>query len=293
MDNRLEQIIRQIEEIPTLPIVSQRILALLADENAAYNDIVKVVENDQSLALKILKVANSSFYGNLNKISSLEHAMIKLGMNEVRSIVLGVSVYEFFSSGRDPVFDRERFWKHAIVCSQVTKYLMGYYRIAYDDSLFLAGLTHDMGKVVVDRYFHDDFVRILEYLECNNCTFSKAEKAVMGTTHYQISAKLLNQWRFPRKVIMSILYHHAPWADQGLERHSVILYLANIITKMAGYSCHPGEKKIDPVEFSGSSKADFISKTGFELSPDTMINMVNHVRECVSQESDNVMRLFE
>lgn len=293
METRLEKIINQIEGIPTLPIVSQKIMEIMSDENASYNDIVKVVENDQSMALKILKIANSAFYGSLSKVSSLEHAMIKLGMNEVRSIVLGISVHNFFSTQSNGIFDRERFWKHAIVCSQVAKYLAGYYRIGNDDSLFLAGLIHDMGKVVIDQYFHDEFVDIIDYLDSNNTTFSEAEKAVIGTTHYQIAAKLLNQWKFPRKVIMYILYHHAPWADEGLEQGSVILYLANIITKLAGYTCHPNEKKIDPEEFSESSKVDFVTKMGYDLDYEILNNIENHVREFISEEVENVMSLFD
>ncbi len=293
MDSRLEKIIRHIEEIPTLPIVSQRIMEIMANEDTSYHDMVKVVENDQSIALKILKIANSAFYSSLSKVSSLEHAMIKLGMKEVKSIVLGISVHNFFSTKSNGTFDRERFWKHAIVCSQVAKYLAGYYRIGNDDTLFLAGLTHDMGKVVIDQYFHDDFVEIIDYLDSNNTTFSEAEKAVIGTTHYQIAAKLLNQWKFPRKVIMSILYHHAPWADEGMEKGSVILYLANIITKLSGYTCHSSEKDIDPKEFSESSNVDFITKMGYELDYEILNNILNHVREFISAESDNVMKMFD
>lgn len=293
MDQRLKKIIQNIEEIPTLPIVSQKILEIMSREDASYQDIVKVVETDQSLALKILKIANSAFYGSLTKIDSLEHAMIKLGMNEVKSIVLGVSVHNFFSKKDNTVFDRERFWQHAIICSQVAKYLAGHYRIGNDDSLFLSGLIHDMGKVVIDQYFHDDFVDIIEYLDSNHTTFSEAEKAILGTTHYQIAAKLLNQWRFPRKVIIYVLYHHAPWADEGLEKGSVILYLANIITKLAGNACYPNEKEIDPNEFIGSSKMDFIRKMGYDLDDDILTKFENHVREFIVEESDNVMSLFD
>jgi HD-like signal output (HDOD) protein len=293
MDKKLEKIISKIEELPTLPIVSQKILALMADENASYRDIVKLVENDQSLALKIMKIANSAFFGSLTKISSLEHAMVKLGMNEVRSVVLAVSVYDFFSHPETGTFDRKRFWKHGIICSQAAKYLGTYFRIGNDDTMFISGLVHDMGKAVLDEYFHDEFLSILNYLELKKCTFSEAEKSVLGTTHYQIAAKLLTQWKFPKKIIMQVLYHHAPWADKNYETGSIMVYLANITTKLAGYSCHKDEGEINLEAFSKSPEVGYINKNGFELDYDTLEKFVNHIKEFVVEEADNVMRFFD
>lgn len=293
MDKRLENIIAKIEELPTLPIVSQKILQLMTDENVSYRDIVKLVENDQSLALKIMKIANSAFFGSLTKISSLEHAMVKLGMNEVRSIVLAVSVYDFFSNSDSGSFDRERFWKHGIICSQTAKYLGNYYRIGNDDTLFLSGLVHDMGKAVLDEYFHDEFLNIVGYLEQKRSTFGEAEKAVLGTTHYQIAAKLMSQWKFPKKIILQVLYHHAPWADKTYETGSTMVYLANIVTKMAGYSCHKDEEEMDIAAFSESSQAGYINKSGFEMDHEILQKFVNHIQEVVVEEADNVMKFFD
>jgi len=281
MDKKLESIIAKIEELPTLPIVSQKILQLMADENVSYRDIVKLVENDQSLALKIMKIANSAFFGSLTKISSLEHAMVKLGMNEVRSIVLAVSVYDFFSNSESGTFDRERFWRHGIICSQTAKYLGNYYRIGNDDTLFLSGLVHDMGKAVLDEYFHEEFLNIVNYLELKKSGFSEAEKAILGTTHYQIAAKLLSQWKFPKKIILQVLYHHAPWGDKTYETGSIMVYLANIITKMAGYSCHKDEEITDMEIFSKSPQVGYINKNGFELDYEILQKFVNHIQEVV------------
>ena len=292
MDSRLKKIISRIEDIPTLPVVSQKILVLISDPDASYKDIVNVVERDQSLALKILKVANSSFYGSINKISSLEHAMVKLGMNEVKSVILGISVHSFFSDNGDGLFDIDKFWEHSIVCSQVSKYLGNHFRIKNNDMLFLGGLIHDMGKVVVDQYFHDEFLKIIEYIDTNHSSFSEAEKAVIGTTHYQIAAKLLNQWNFPREAIMNILYHHAPWGDENYETGAIILYLANMITKITGYYCHDNEKKIDLLEFSKSSQITYINKSGFDLESEILFNIITHIKEFVAEEVDNVMRIF-
>lgn len=288
----LNRLIREIEQLPTLPIVSERIMQVIDDENATFKEIVGIVEKDQALALKLLKIANSSFYGSLSKVSSLEHAMIKLGMREVKSIVLGFSVQNFFPDTKNGAFDRKRFWEHAVVVSQVAKLLGTHFRIGNDDSLFLSGLVHDMGKVVLDQYFHKEFLEIIDEVSSNGSTFSQAEKNILGTTHYQIAAKILKQWHFPNNVAFQVLYHHAPWHDHPYQTNSIIIYLANILSKLAGYSCHPNEKKMDIEQFGRSSELEFLVKNGFELDQGILRNLITMVQEYISEEAENVMRIF-
>lgn len=292
-EQNLDKIIKKIESLPTLPIISQKIIELVGNENTTFKDLVLVIEKDQSLTLKLLKVANSSFYSFLSKVTSLESALVKLGFNEVKSIVLGISVYRFFSDMNGDGFDRKRFWEHAIICSQIAKYLNLHFRLPNDDSLFLSGLIHDMGKIVIDEYLHDEFVQIVETISTARTTFSKAEKKILGTTHYQISAKLLKQWKFPKKVIFQVLYHHAPWYAKDFETNSIIIYLSNILTKMAGYPSHPAERMLTPEEFIKSAEMEYINKCGFELDHETLRNLIHNIREYIQDEADSVMRLLD
>ena len=91
---------------------------------------------------------------------------------------------------------------------------------------------------------------------------------------------------------MNVLYHHAPWGDENYETGAIILYLANMITKITGYYCHPNEKEIDPIEFSKSSQITYINKSGFELDSEKLMNIITHVKEYIAEEVDNVMRIF-
>ena len=289
----INALIKRIEELPTLPIVSQKILEIAGNPNASVKDLISIVEMDQALATKILKIANSAFYGFLSRVNSIEHAVVLLGNNEIQSIVLGASVQNFFSGSNAGTFDRKRFWKHAIVCSQVAKYLGTHFRLKDDGSLFLSGLIHDVGKLVLDQYMHDGFEAIMEHIASKQTTFSQAEKAVLGTTHYQIAGKLLTQWRFPKNVVMPIFYHHAPWHDKNNDTACIHIYLANIFTKLAGYACHPNEKPIDADQFARSSEMDFVVKSGFELDRTTLDKLVDHIQEFVLDEAENMMRFFD
>ncbi len=293
IERNKDKLVKRIKQIPTLPIISQKIMSIVGNENASFKELVQIISKDQALAVKILKVANSAFYGLLGRVSSLEHALVILGTDDVKYIVLGFSVQNFFSHGESDAFDRTRFWKHAIVCSQVAELLGRHFKTRDDGSLFLAGLIHDMGKVVLDQYCHEDFLQIIEHISSNNTTFSQAEREILGTTHYQIAAKVLRQWNFPDKVIMQVLYHHAPWYDKNYGTNSIIIYLANIFTKLSGWSCHPDEKQIDPHALATSSQIDFVIKSGFDLDYETIKSLTSQIQESISVEANNVMTLFE
>jgi putative nucleotidyltransferase with HDIG domain len=268
-------------------------MEIIEDERASFENIAAVIETDQALAARILKIANSAFYGLISKVSSVEHAVAILGPREVRSIVLGLSVYNFFSSHDSEILDPTQFWKHAIVCSQVARLLGRHFNIRNDETLFVAGLVHDIGKVVVDQYFHEEFLMIVDSVSSNGNTFSRAEKKILGTTHYQIGAKLLQQWSFPKKIIVEVLYHHAPWHDQNYPTGSIIIYLANILSKLAGYPFLLNEKKVDLHEFAKSPELTFIVKNGFDLDYEAIKNLTHHIGEFVHEEAGSVMRMFE
>lgn len=291
--DKVDKIIGGLEQIPTLPMMSEQIMKTLGDDTGSMKKAAGLIEKDQSLAVKILKVANSSFYGTLGKVSSIDHALVILGLKEVRAILAGFSIHRFFSHDRKDGFDRRGFWKHAIVCSQVAKYLARHFHAGNDDTLFLSGLIHDIGKVVLDQYFHEEFLRIIDYVSSRQETFSRAEREVLGVTHYQVAAKLLQQWKFPERVIMQVFYHHAPWHDANHTTGSIILFLANQFTKMAGYPCLESEKPVRPDQFEDSKAMTFFIKSGFDLNPDIIRRLIHEIQEDISSESDNTLMLFE
>ena len=289
----LDSFTKNIEQIPTLQIVSKKIMSLLSDKNISLKRIADLIENDQSMTIKILKVANSAFYGTLNKVSSIDNALVILGIEEVKGILMTSSIYNFFSANENDGFDRSQFWKHSIITSQVARYLGQYFNIKKDDTLFLSGLIHDMGKAVLDQYFHEDFLQIIEYVSSNNESFSKGEKEILGITHYQVAAKLLQQWKVPEKVIMQVFYHHAPWHDKNYVSGSIITYLANIFTKLAGYPCLSSEKRIEISTFANAKVLDFINKSGFDLDVESIEKIINHIKELISMEAQNVLSFFD
>ncbi len=294
MQNKnLEHYTREIERIPTIPVISKEVLTLLSDEDVSIKKLAQVIEKDQAMTVRILRIANSAFYGTLSRVSSIDHALVILGIAEIKSILMAFSIRDFFRNAKGNSFDRNRFWKHAVICSQVAKYLARYFKIPSDETLFLSGLIHDMGKVVFDQYFHEEFVKIVAFVNENHVTFSEAEKQVIGVTHYQVAAKLLQQWQFPQKVVMQVFYHHAPWHDTGESIGSITVYLANLLTKMAGYTCLEGEKKIELSQFASSKAMRFIVKSGFDLDASSLEKLVLQIQDFITTERDSVLSIFK
>ncbi|MEW6665192.1 MAG: HDOD domain-containing protein [Thermodesulfobacteriota bacterium] len=288
----INHIIARLDQIPTLPIVSRHIMTLLGEKDLHLGKLSRLIEKDQALAVKILKVANSAFYGTLSKVVSIEHALAVLGLEEVKGILLAFSVQRFFTPDPRDGFDRSRFWRHSVVCSQVAKYLARHFQISGGESLFLSALIHDIGKIVLDHYFHEEFGRILDYISEHGATFTKAEREILGTTHYQVAARLLQQWNFPPQVIYQVFYHHAPWEDEDHPSGSTVIYLADRLTKWAGFTCLETEGGGDVLEFGNSKAMVRITESGFDLDTSVVENLLLQVQELIAEEGESMLDLF-
>ena len=287
----INRFVRTIEEIPTLPVISQRLQSLFSRDDVTLSEIVNIIECDPPLAAKLLKLVNSSFYGLLSKVSSIEHAVVILGFAEVRNVVLGVSVQNHFADMSDH-FDPTRFWKHSIICSQVAKHLCKQFNVIDDGTFFLSGLIHDIGKLAMAQYFTDEFHAVLDAIEQDRCSFSQAERKVVGITHYQVAAKLLQHWRFPRKVILQVFYHHAPWHDTNFANGSIVLYLANVLTKISGYDCYAAEQPQTPDSLLDARVLNYLNKNGFELDQPKISTLITRIAKFIQSEEHNVLNLF-
>ncbi len=283
----IDDIVATIEKIPTLPEVSNEVLAALNEEDVRIEKVTRLIESDPALATQLLKVANSPFSGTISTVSSVSHAIVILGLGEVKSLLLVFAVQKFFARSAGEQTYRKRLWKHSIISSHIARFLARHFHCESDDTLFLSALIHDVGKIVADQYFHEEFRRIIDYVETNHSTFSKAEKEILGATHYQIGAKLLQQWSFPRQVIMQVFHHHAPWQEQNFLNGAIITYLANTFTKLAGYPCLPQEKIIEIDQFAKSKAVDIINKNGFELDLNIINKLLVQIKEILVQEGDN------
>lgn len=287
---KIDSIVAAIEQIPTLPQTATDIMDAIDGDDVNIDRITELIEQDPSLAVQVLKFANSPFCGTIHTVSSIKHAIVVMGLGEVKSLLMVFAVQKFFDSSVVDTENRRRFWTHSLVCSHVANYLTRYFQRPADDTVFISALIHDLGKIILDQYFHKEFLEIVDYITMEGVSFKEAEKVIIGLTHCQVAAKLLKQWCFPQKVVMQVFYHHAPWHESEFSENAGIIYLANILTKMAGYPCLDGEEKLEMADFIQSKGVARLNELGFDLDEDGLPKLLADVMALL--EDDEAIKMF-
>lgn len=229
----LLQRLSDIKGLPTLPKIALRIREIIASDTGNASILARIIEQDPSIASNILKVANSTFYSTSgNKITSIKLAITRIGFNEIGHIAMAVSLIKNFSS-KSNVLDYKYFWKHSLATGFLTSniYESVDFSFANRHSLFLAGLFHDIGILVLDQFFHDEFERIIELALKEEISYLEAEKIVIPTeNHAVLGSALLEFWNLDLAIISAIRYHHNPEkAPDSFRSIASAAYLAEYI----------------------------------------------------------------
>jgi len=209
------RIYSRIDELPTLPVVIPRLLSLMDDPKTGTREITEAISHDTALTAKILKVANSAYYGFSQEISRLDRAVALLGFNMVKSLALSVGVIKAMPKAKDAgLFSREGLWIHNLAVGTAVKMVAE--RLGKGEEaerLFVVGLLHDIGKVVLDLFFSDDFARALEQVlervnDGGGTQLYEMERKNIGLDHGEVGGILLERWKFPGMIRMPIAFHH-------------------------------------------------------------------------------------
>ncbi len=225
----LKSIVDRIVDLPTLPQVVTKIMALIEDPNSSAKSINDVMSNDPALAGKILKLVNSAFYALPNRVTSIQQAITILGFNTIKSLAISASVFDLFGFGED-AFSYESFWAHSVGCATASGYLAR--RSGFDaDVTFVVGLLHGMGKLVLDQYAPVEFQDIIGLARKSATTFSKSEGEVIATTQAEIGYWLACKWKLAENVQLAILH------QDNLETapDTVKVYVA--VQQISDYAC--------------------------------------------------------
>ena len=220
----------RIQEIPTLPVVALKVNKMLQDYDTSIRALSKTIEKDQAMVTKILRLVNSAFYGFRSKIGNIPHAVAILGFNTVRNAVVSISVMDAFSGkGASQNFDTMAFWKHSVAVAVTSRHLAEKTRLVTPDESFVAGLLHDVGKVILAQYFKELFLQVWESMHNNGQSFCEAEKELLPANHARIGAHLAKRWQLPDNLIDAIGYHHTLRKTANNPNLLMTIHIADII----------------------------------------------------------------
>lgn len=231
----LDELIRRVRDLPPLPDLVLKLLAMCRDSNVAPRDIVGVIELDPALTLKVLRLCNSPFYGVPHKVTTVHSAVVYLGADAIVNYLLAGCLASFYGSeNRGYSLAAGEAWRHALgtaVCAQ----LVGERCDAPLAPLaFTCGLLHDVGKTVLDTAVAAEKPHILAEVEKNGLTFLEAERAVLGFDHAQAGAALANLWNLPEETVESIRWHHDPLRAPHHVRLVCLVHVGNILCERIG-----------------------------------------------------------
>ncbi|THB79244.1 MAG: HDOD domain-containing protein [Desulfobacteraceae bacterium] len=233
MENReLKKKLSAIKQLPALPRVVSHVLQLLQNPDSTAHEIGAAISQDQALASKVLRTANSAFYGFPRKITTINYAIVVLGLNNIKNIVLSSTIINGFStSSSDGIFDRRAFWEHSLACGIFARKLSVHLGMKNSEEVFMWGLLHDFGKVVLDIYFHEEFIQAVELSRTEQTPLSTAEFEVFGFNHSGVGALLLRKWSMPLPLVKAVEYHHQPDQDHSAFRIASIVHAADYLCR--------------------------------------------------------------
>jgi len=222
--------LNRIDELPTLPTIALEVNKMLQDYETSISRLTRLIEKDQSISSKILKLSNSTFYGSGRKINNIPNAAVLIGFNTIRNIVVSISVINAFASPKNLAgFDISDFWKHSVAVAMVSKRLGEQQDYPQPDDCFLAGLLHDVGKLVLSQYFQDHFRKIWTTADSLNISFYEAEKNEMPIDHADIGGYLAKSWQLPAELVDTIQHHHTMNENAANQKLLAIVHTANIL----------------------------------------------------------------
>lgn len=244
---RLKKVVDRIVGLPTLPVMLSNINRLMMNPRTSAKEVGQLISSDPAITAKILRVVNSSFYGFPNRITTITHAIVILGFNTIKSIVLSSSIFDTFKGdGAEKRFNRMEFWKHSIGVGAVGKVLARRRGYSATEEFFIAGLLHDVGKIIIDQHLHAEFLEILHRVQTRDILMLQAEEEVLGLTHAELGGWLFERWNLSKGLVECITTHHNPGLAKELPDYAAVIHLSDIIARTMGIG-DGGDAKVPPI----------------------------------------------
>lgn len=236
-------------QLPTLPVVVQNVIRISRDDSTSAADLAAFIAQDQALANKVLRLANSPYYGMGGKVDSIQRAITIIGFDEVVSLAIGIGVFPALKKGGAlSLLDVESLWLHAIGACFAGKLVCSYFTGVdcvgrhNEKSVFLTCLLHDIGKIVFALYFEDEYRQVLERANEEGRALHEVEVEMLGLDHGTFAALLMRHWNFPETIVTPVRYHHfSRRCPLHYQADAAVIWLANYLVRAAqiGSSANP------------------------------------------------------
>ncbi|MDA0692788.1 MAG: HDOD domain-containing protein [Nitrospinae bacterium] len=217
--------------LSSLPQIYFKINDVINDPESSFGDVAKIISNDTSLSLRLLKIVNSSFYNFPSEIDTISHAISIVGTAQLRDLALATMVLTAFGDFPEEFINMESFWKHSVGCGVAAWVIALNCSEANPERYYLTGILHDVGRLILFENHPEKARKIMERCHAESKIAYQVEREVLGFDHGQIGAALLAEWRLPPNLGDVVKNHHSPLEATEYFKEVAILNLADLITK--------------------------------------------------------------
>jgi HD-like signal output (HDOD) protein len=229
-----KRILGSLKDLPPMPQVAQKARQVINNPASSFSDLAKVIETDQAIVTRILKIANSPYYGLSGKVSSVQHASVVLGVKtlmEILNLACSSEILGKTLTGYD--LDAGELWAHSLAVAAGSQIIARKVNPSLQQDAFSAGLIHDAGKIILDPYIEERKDTFKAFVNEGKESFLNAEKNVLGFDHAELASEACEKWHIPAQIALAIKYHHDPTPSKG-DILSFIVHMADAIAMMSG-----------------------------------------------------------
>lgn len=233
----ISSIVNRVNQLPETPQIAFKVIRLLNDPDFEMDDLADVLSTDQALTAKLLKLCNSAYYGLSRKVTTVTEAIMVLGINTVKSIVLAVTTKNSMNRGLMGYrMESGELWQHSLNNAEVCRFLATKIDYYEPEEAFIAGLLHDVGKIILNEHALPEIYKATNLHLDENISLDQAERTILSFDHAAIGAALAEKWNFPIVLVEAIRNHHSlspdPDCDDNTYTLTIICGLANILVNM-------------------------------------------------------------
>ncbi len=222
-------IVKGVSTLVSLPEVCVRVNEMAENPRYSAMDIGKVISQDPGLVARLLKIVNSAFYNNVSRIDTISRAITVIGVRDLRDLILATSAIRTFTNIPSTLMDMDSFWRHSIATASVAKILASHCQVLHVERLFVAGLLHDIGQLILCLKTSELMRVVLFRARDASLPTYRAEQEVFGFDHSKVGCELMRLWRLPESVQEISEFHHQPGNAQNFALETAIVHLAGII----------------------------------------------------------------
>jgi HD-like signal output (HDOD) protein len=229
-----KRILGSLKDLPPMPQVAQKAREIIAKPSSSFSSLAKVIETDQAIVTRILKIANSPYYGLSGKVSSVQHASVVLGVKtlmEILNLACSSEILGKTLEGYD--LDAGELWAHSLAVAAGSQIIARKVNPSLEQDAFSAGLIHDSGKIILDPYLVERKDAFKAFVNEGNETFLNAERNLLGFDHAELASEACELWHIPSQIAFAIRHHHDPTPSKG-DILSFIVHMADAIALMSG-----------------------------------------------------------